>query len=159
MFDNQACNQSAQKETVQELTNEIYEEIEALSEEGNEYFESENYGKAIEVWEKALFLIPNPQNFYSESQWLEASIGDAYFQLKDYINALEHFQNAKNNIEENGYENPFIMLRLGQTLLENQRSEEAKEYLLKAYMFEGEEIFEDADEKYFNFLKQNIKLE
>ena len=159
MFDNEIGNQLKPKETLQELTDEICEQIEDLSEQGNEYSESENYNEAIKVWKQALSLIPNPQNLYSESQWLEASIGDAYFQLKNYSKALEHFQNAKNNIEENAYENPFIMLRLGQTFLENQQKEKAKEYMLRAYMFEGEEIFENDDEKYFNFLKQNVKLE
>ena len=142
----------------QELTDEICEQIEVLSEEGNDYAENEDYNEAIIVWKQALALIPDPQNSYSESQWLEASIGDAYFLLGDFQKALEHFWNAKSNIEENGYENPFIMLRLGQTLLENQEEEEAKEYLLRAYMLEGEEIFEEDDEKYFDFLKQNVAL-
>ena len=159
LFDNEVRNQPKRKEILQELTDEICEQIEDLSEQGNEYAENENYDDAINVWKQALSLIPNPQNSYSESLWLETSIGDAYFQLENYLEALEHFLNAKNNIEENAYENPFIMLRLGQTLLENQQKEEAKEYLLRAYMLEGKEIFEEEDEKYFNFLKQNVELE
>ena len=129
-----------------------------MSENGNIYFDNENYNKAITIWEKSLSLIPNPKNSYSESFWLETSIGDAYFLLGEYTKALEHFENAKGNIEENAYENPFVMLRLGQTLLENSINEEAKEYLLRAYMLEEEEIFKNENKKYFNFLKQNVKL-
>ncbi len=33
----------------------------------------------------------------------------------------------------------------------------AAEYLLRAYMLEGEEIFEDEDEKYYNCIKDLIK--
>lgn len=159
LFDNEIQNQTQQKEIIQELTGKVCEQIEELIEQGNEYIDQENYNEAIQVWKQALSLIPNPQNVYSESQWLEASIGDAYFLSKNYIKALEHFQNAKNNLKENAYENPFIMLRMGQTLLENHQTEEAKEYLLRAYMFEGEEIFENDDEKYFKFLKQNAEIE
>lgn len=157
-FDNEIRNQAKQQEAIQELSDEICDQIEELSEQGNEYIDHENYDEAIKTWKQALSLIPNPQNIYAETQWLETSIGDAYFLSGNHQNALKHFQNAKNNIEKNAYENPFIMLRLGQSLLENQQKEKAKEYLLRAYMFEGKEIFEDDDEKYFNFLKQNVEL-
>lgn len=30
--------------------------------------------------------------------------------------------------------------------------------MLRAYMLEGEEIFENEDEKYFHFLKENVEL-
>lgn len=36
--------------------------------------------------------------------------------------------------------------------------EKAKEYLLRAYMFEGEEIFEGSKEKYLEFLQENVNL-
>jgi len=159
LFDNEVRNQSTIKTTTQELTDEVCEQIDDLSEQGNEYFEDENYTEAIQIWKQALAFIPQPQNVYAESQWLETSIGDAYFLMDDFTQALEHFQNAKNNIEANAYENPFIMLRLGQTLLENQQPNEAKEYQLRAYMFDGEEIFENDDTKYLKFLKQNVELE
>lgn len=149
----------APKIITQELTDQASEQIEELSEQGNEYFDDENYTEAIKIWKQALALIPKPQNGYAESQWLETSIGDAYFLSEEFAQALEHFQNAKNNIEANAYENPFIMLRLGQSFLENNQPNEAKEYLLRAYMFEGEEIFEKDDTKYFEFLKQNVELE
>ena len=158
LFDNEVRNSPKQRKANQELTDEICEQIEELSEKGNEYFENENYKEAIKIWKQALLLIPNPQNVYSESQWLETSIGDAYFLTENYTEALEFFQSAKNNLEENAYVNPFIMLRLGQTLFENQQKENAIEYLLRAYMSEGKEIFENDDEKYFNFLKSNVKL-
>jgi len=158
LFKKEVLENSKKKVTIEYISGEISELIEELSEKGNEYFEEENYQEAIKIWEKALTQIPNPQNYYSESQWLETSIGDAFFLLGKYSKALKYFQKAKNNIERNASENPFIMLRLGQTLLENNESEEAKEYLLRAYMLEGEEIFSEEEEKYFNFLKENVEL-
>ena len=140
------------------LSEEISEQIESLSEEGNEYFDDENYENAIKVWKQALALIPNPQNTYTETLWLETSIGDAYFMMGNHQEAFPHFLNAKSNIEENAYENPFIMLRVGQLYFEANDFKNAKEYLLRAYMFEGEEIFEGSKEKYFEFLKENVDL-
>ncbi len=158
LFDEEADTNSDHQTKVQELTNDVSEQIEELSEKGSEYFEEENYTEAIKVWQRALSKIPDPQNAYAESLWLETSIGDAYFLLVDYEKALAHFQNAKSNIETNAYENPFIMLRLGQTLFENNLNEDAKEYLLRAYMAEGQEIFQSEDDKYFDFLKRNVQL-
>lgn len=142
----------------QELTDEIIDQIDELCEKGNEYSDNEKYAEAIKVWAKALALIPSPQNSFSQSQWLETSIGDAWFLLDDFKKALQHFENAKTNLEENAYQNPFIMLRLGQTYLENKQHTEAKEFLLRAYMLEGESIFDNDDEKYFNYLKQHVEL-
>ena len=55
------------------------------------------------------------------------------------------------------------MLRLGECCLEIGDEKNATEYLLRAYMMEGEEIFElDEDgngdgKKYFDFLKSHVK--
>ncbi len=158
LFKKEVLENNSIKEIPKELTETKIDQIEELCEKGNSYIEDENYNKAITAWEEALSLIPNPKNAYSESLWLETSIGDAYFLLGKYTKSLEYFQNAKGNIQENAYENPFVMLRLGQTLLEKSRSGDAKEYLLRAYILEGDEIFELENEKYFNFLKQNVEL-
>lgn len=140
------------------LTKEAIEKIEELSEKGNDLFDKDNFNEAINVWQEALLLIPGNQNLYSESQWLHTSIGDALFYLGNYEKALLSFKKAKQNIENNAYGNPFIMLRLGQCYLENNLTKDATEYLLRAFMFEGEDIFEDDDEKYLNFLKKNVDL-
>jgi tetratricopeptide (TPR) repeat protein len=139
-----------------ELEKDISIEIENISEQGNELFDNENYLAAIKVWEKALALIPIPQNMYCETLWLEASIGDAYFMLKNNEEARIHFENAKGNLVELAYENPFIMLRLGQIYLNMNDSQNAKEYLLRAYLLKGEDIFLDEDPAYFKFLKETV---
>lgn len=141
----------------QELSQEIVDKIDELAEIGNDLFDDEKYQEAIAIWQKALSLIPNPQHIYGQSLWLEVSIGDAYFSLKNYAASLSFFQKAIANIEENGYHNPFILLRLGQSFLENNDTEQAKEFLLRAYMLEGENIFEGEDEKYFQFLQTNVE--
>ncbi len=63
-----------------------------------------------------------------------------------------------------GYGNPFVMLRLGECCLEIGDEKNALEYLLRAYMMEGEDIFEPDDDgeddgaKYFDFLRSHIDL-
>lgn len=109
-------------------------------------------------------LIPEPQQFFAETVWFLASIGDIYFQQRMYSKAHEYFDNARGNLSGEGYGNPFVMLRLGECCLELGDEKNALEYLLRAYMFEGKKIFDPIDEsendesKYWEFLKTHINL-
>lgn len=54
------------------------------------------------------------------------------------------------------------MMRLGECCLEIGNEKNALEYLLRAYMLAGKEIFEPDDEgnddkKYFEYLKNHVK--
>lgn len=51
-----------------------------------------------------------------------------------------------------GISNPFILLRLGESLFECGEMDKAKEYLLRAYMIEGYKIFFNEDDKYFELI-------
>ena len=142
----------------EELSDEISERTDELSEEGSQLYEENDPLGALAVWKKALELVPAPQNTYAEAMWLESSIGDVYYLRAELAVALQHFLNAKDNLESNAYENPFVMLRLGQLYFDLGAPHEAKEFLIRGYMLEGEELFEEEEEKYFNFLKQHINL-
>ena len=52
-----------------------------------------------------------------------------------------------------------MLFRLGQTLVETEEENQAKEFLLRAYMLVGDDIFWDEDEKYYNVIKDLIKIE
>lgn len=151
-------NEDEIKGSVPELTEEVLDRINELSELGNDHIDEEEFDSAVDAWEEALSLIPEPQNHYLESVWLNASVGDAYFLQDDFATALTFFLTAKSNVEENVYSNPFIMLRLGECYLELADEEKAKEFLLRAYLLDPEEIFEGEDEKYFDFLNRNVNL-
>lgn len=146
------------RKTMSDLPVAISEEIDELSEIGNECYDDGDYDGAIAVWKEALQLIPEPTHTYAESQWLETSIGDAYFLQQEDAVALDYFLRAKRNIEENAYQNPFLLLRLGQTHLDAGQLEDATEYLIRAYMMEGEELFEEEDDRYFEFLKTRVDI-
>lgn len=146
-----------------EITPEIKAKLDELAERGNQLEESEEYEGAVQVWQEALKLIPEPQQFYSETIWFLAAIGDVYFQQKRYQEAHECFDKARGNMSGEGYGNPFIMLRLGECCLEIGDEKNATEYLLRAYMMEGKEIFEpdengeDDGQKYFDYLRTHVE--
>ena len=142
-----------------EIPEQLQSELDKHAEEGNKYFNNKEYDKALEIWVKALELIPETKKNFSETVWFLTSIGDIYFMQGKYEESFNSFEVAKNNLSGEGINNPFILLRLGQSAFELGKKELATENLLRAYMLEGKEIFEEDDKKYFEFLKSNVDLE
>ena len=110
---------------IDELTPQIKTKLDELAQKGNQFEEEEQYEEAIQAWKEALSLIPEPQQFYSETIWFLAAIGECCLEIGDEKNATE--------------------------------------YLLRAYMFEGREIFEpdedgnDDGKKYFDYLRTHVE--
>lgn len=151
------------KEKIEEITPALKAKLDEFAEKGNQLESEERYEEAVQVWKEGLSLIPEPQQFYSETVWFLAAIGDVYFQKGLYQQAHQCFDAARGNLSGDGYGNPFIMLRLGECCLENGDEKNAVEYLLRAYMMEGKEIFEpdedgeDDGQKYFDFLRTHVE--
>lgn len=146
-----------------ELTPEMEARLDELAQKGNQLEEQGRYEEAVQAWKEGLDLIPEPQQFYSQTVWFQAAVGDIYFRKGMYVQAHECFDKARGNISGAGYGNPFVMLRLGECCLEIGDEKNAMEYLLRAYMFEGKEIFEpdengeDDGRKYFEFLRTHVE--
>lgn len=151
------------EKALDEITPKTRAKLDELAERGNQLEKEEKYDEAIRVWEEGLSFIPEPQQFYSETIWFLVAIGDVCFQKGLYEKAHGYFDKARGNLSGEGYGNPFVMLRLGECCLEIGDEKNATEYLLRAYMMEGKEIFEpDEDgeedgEKYFEFLKTHVE--
>jgi len=139
-----------------ELPDAIYAQITALSDRGNELSENGEYEAALAEYEAALRLVPNPKDPWEAASWLYTAVGDCHFLLGRFEQACDALSKARNCAD--GHGDPFINLRLGQALFERDELAQAKEALLQAYMLEGEEIFNDEDPKYLDFLRSTVKL-
>jgi tetratricopeptide (TPR) repeat protein len=137
-----------------ELDDKTFRKIEILSEEGNRLVSKNRLNDALAKYREALELIPSEVDDCETSSWLQASIGDTLFMSENYNDAVENLLDALNCFEQ--VDNAFIYLRVGQCYFEMGNLERSKENLLKAYMLEGETIFEDEDEKYFDVIKSII---
>lgn len=139
-----------------ELTEEQQELLEKYCEEGNAEMDKENYSGAIDAFNKALDVLPQPKDDWEATAWISASIGDAYFSEQKYKEALDHLHRA---YQIYGAEDPsaFVLLRMGQSYLELKEEKHATDYLHHAYKLEGKELFED-DKKYLKFLSSKVKL-
>ena len=148
----------------EDLSAEVQAKMDELAQKGNQLEKQGRFTEAVQAWQAGLALIPEPQQFYGQTVWFLAAIGDVHFQQGEYALAHECFDKARGNMTGAGYGNPFIMLRLGECCLEIGDEKNALEYLLRAYMFEGKDIFEPDDDgaddgaKYFEFLRTHIDL-
>lgn len=133
-----------------DLDSNIYEKIKEYSEEGEKLFYDGRFTEALKQYNRAFVLIPEPKVQWEASVWLTAAIGDCYFWLREYDTALECFRKLMAEYEE--YGNPFTRLRYGECLYETGNEQPAKEHLLAAYLMEGEELFEECDQKYLSVI-------
>lgn len=140
-----------------ELDNQTYAEIQRLSEKGEAEFEYEGgERKAITFWRQALNLVPEPHSDWEASLWLHTHIGDAQAELGQIDEALESYRKAYE--APDGHTNPYLLLQMGKLLHDRGDTDQAADMLLRAYMMEGEELFEDGDEDYLQALRDNPKV-
>ena len=137
-----------------ELDESLNQNIQALSQEGERHYEAEAYEQAVTSYLAALALVPNPKEDWEASLWLYAALGDAFFKLKRYEESLGVFRSAEKC--QDGLDNAYVVLMIGQNYYELHNKHLAREYLLKAYMLEGEEIFEEQDQKYFETIEDLV---
>jgi len=131
--------------TDDDLPDETYDTITDLSERGNTLLEAGDIEGAITAWEDALAVVPSPTTEWEAALWLHASLGEAYRMSGRLDIARDHLFDALNCPD--GHMNPFVLLRLGETLVDQGQPDLGVDHLLRAYMLEEEDIFEEDDDK------------
>jgi tetratricopeptide (TPR) repeat protein len=139
-----------------EMDDALYQEIMKHCEEGDEAVEDDDYDRAIHAFQQAFDLIPEPYQEWEASTWVLFSLGEAQFFNEEYTAAKKSLAAVMHCPGAIG--NPLIHLRLGQVQYELGNLVKAKDELMRAYMGQGEEIFDGEDEKYLAFLKQEVDL-
>jgi tetratricopeptide (TPR) repeat protein len=137
------------------LDDRVHENITFLGEEGDALAERGDYDGALAKYETAWVLLPEPRLDWEAATWLLAAIADAQFLKCDFHGAVETLQDAMHT--PNAIGNPFLHLRLGESLFEIGQQERAMDELARAYMGAGPEIFGDDDPKYFAALEKVLK--
>lgn len=138
-----------------ELPDDIYQRVTLHSESGNLYSENEQHIEAAAQWKEALALLPTPKKQWEAATWLNASVGEAYWILERKEEACSFFEQAYRSAD--GHLNPFVLFYLGACYFDMKSPESSTDFLLRAYMLDGETIFNDEDPKYLQHLK-DLKL-
>ncbi len=141
---------------MKELSDAILDRIDSICEEADLLFEDEKSDEAIAKYNEALTLLPEPIEEYEPSAWLISSIGDVHFFDEKYDLALAQFEHAIGCVDSE--ENPYLLLRIGQCHFELGEMDDAEDAFQEAYAIEGEEIFEEEEPKYLEFLKSRMQI-
>src|SRR5262245_27272614 len=99
-----------------ELSEELHARMNAACSYGDFLAEQGKYLAALEQYEAAWELLPPPAEQWSAATWILAAKGDALFRLRDFDGARRQFEGALSCPD--GVGNPFVHLRLGQSLHE-----------------------------------------
>lgn len=136
------------------LSDDIHDKLEKISKKGDKFQIDGEYILAIEEYTKGLSLLPIPMQKWDAYGWLQVAIADCYFDIENFNLAKQHYFNALSN--DTMIDNPYIHFGIGQSFFELNELDDAKEYLMKTYMLDGKDLFNDYDEKYFNLIESII---
>ena len=139
-----------------ELDDHIHEQITDFCAKGDQLFEKSKFEEALVQYNAALELVPQPRSNWEASVWIYTAIGDTYFYKKDYQKSVDAFYDAYNG--PGAVDNPFVNLRLGQCLFELAQMEKAEDFLLRAYMLDGEDVFDSEAPKYIKHMRAKYDL-
>ena len=140
-----------------ELNDELYSEILRLSSEGDALCDDGEYQCAKEKFLLALGLVPTPKSDWEAATWLFTALGEVSFLSQSYEEAVDYLFDAINCPD--GLANPFIMLRLGEALFETGADvSRVNDYLMRAFLLGGLDIFEGENDKYFELIKNLIPM-
>lgn len=138
-----------------ELDPKLHKKIEKLAGKGNNWLEKSNFVKALDCFETAWSLLPEPKFKWEAASWISVAKADAFFFQGNYEIAYNILRTAiTNGVNLNG--NPFVQMRRGQCLFEMEEMEGAQKELAAVYMAEGQKIFEDEDPKYLKCAQEVI---
>jgi len=139
-----------------ELPPDFVSWIERLCEEGERLADDGDYVNAVQRFRTAWNLIPEPKAAYEAAFQILGAIGDASFLSGDWQGCRDAMKRAVKECD-GAIENPFIRLRLGQSLFELGELPEAANWMAPAYLMEGKKLFDSDKPEYLAFIKQQLQ--
>jgi hypothetical protein len=138
-----------------ELPDDLSAAVERLLAEGEEFADEGRDAEALDRFRAAWDLLPEPKAECEPALRALAAIADSYFHLGNWQACYQTLRTAVKNWDV-ALENPFIRLRMGQSLFEMGDLREAGNWLVPAYIMEGKRLFEGEERKYLAFLKAQL---
>jgi tetratricopeptide (TPR) repeat protein len=121
---------------------------------GDDAMEEESCDLALDFYQQALKKVPDPKHDWKISFHLYTAMGNVYFNMHDFENAVYCYNQALQCPD--GTVAGHVWLSLGQAYCEIDETEKAKDALVNACMLEGKEIFNDDNQEYFQLIKDKV---
>lgn len=138
------------------ITKKLKNKIDDICEQGDLLIiDFYDYPQAIQKYNEALQLVPEPKEEFDTTTWIYTAIADAYYLNDDFTKAMEYFTLAYKLPKG---ENAFVNLRIGQCYNKENNLELTQKHLLLAYKLGGAEIFDEYEDT-FNLIKESLKTD
>lgn len=138
------------------LPDDVRQMIDKLCQKGDQFVQIDQLDDALDQYEAAWELLPNPKNQWPAATWILMAVGDVYFERREFAAAADALREALDLPD--GETNPFIWLRMGQSLFEIGDLNGAANALETAFRMTGEELFADEEAKYLDFVKTQLGI-
>lgn len=132
------------------LPDSITQRIERLCSEGEAFAADDRMNAAVLRYTTALRLLPRPQDRWQVTPRVLASIIELCFDKGDYLSAREAALAALEC--PTVAHNPALHLKLGAIYFEEGNLTAAREQFAQALAGGGQEVFDDEDPKYWDFM-------
>jgi hypothetical protein len=136
-----------------QLSDDLQDEIDRLCAQGDAHADASRFPDALGLYWDAWDLLPEPKIDCAAATWILAAIGDANFLGRDYEAGRDNLSTVMHC--PGGIGIPFLHMRLGQCQFELGDHANAADELTRAYMGGGEDLFDDEDPKYLDFVEAN----
>ena len=128
------------------MSSDLISTIKTMCAKGYQHYSEGDYDVALRLFYQAWLKVPSPQNESPAAATILSGIGDTYYRMGKYDPAVEALRSALDCPETE--EQHFVLLRLGQSLLNSGHELQAKIYLHRAYRLGGDKTFKNEDPKY-----------
>ncbi len=122
---------------------------------GNELADDGKDLEALRKFQAAWLALPEPREEQDPAIPILGAIADCHFHLGQWEDCRQAVQHAFRCGAE--LDNPFLRLRLGQSLYELGDETEAANWFVPAYLSEGRALFEHDDPKYLEFFLSKLQ--
>src|SRR3954447_25288356 len=113
----------------------LLDDIQAGIDDGDAFLNADAFTQAVESYQKALSMIPDPKYLHYISLPAFTALGEAHYYSGNYPEALSAFREALK--APGGVENPLLQLWLGQAYYESGELDRAADSLTRAYALDG----------------------
>jgi hypothetical protein len=128
--------------------------VDRLFAEGEALTDEMRDEEALSSFRAAWALLPGPRDKQELAGRILAAIADCCFYLGDWEGCRRAVQHAFRCGED--LSNPFLRMRLGQSLYEMGDDQEAANWLVPVYLLEGRKPFEGEDPKYLESFQNRL---
>jgi tetratricopeptide (TPR) repeat protein len=131
------------------------DEAERLLAAGDDLASAGKHAEALGRFQAAWSALPEPREQQDPAIRVLGAIADCHFLLGQWEECRRAVQHASRCVAD--LDNPFLRLRLGQSLYELGDEREAANWLVPAYLSEGRALFEHDDPKYLEFFRSQLE--